>query len=557
MANQNVKINIGSSYDGSGMAKALGAVNTMSGQARKAAGAVGQLAGAFEGLGGKASKAVGAIAGGLGAIATGGIFGAIIFGVTTLVSWLAKLGEQQSPIEQMKKNLEGIKDVTDKITTSSNNSVTSIEKMARATDALAKARVRLENAQAEAQKAKIDSDIDSLEEDGTDEGAARNIMKRAAAEKTKVQIDADTAKRAADAIVESMTTAISTSKDKIGVLKNTLHGYQDEKSGTFINGLDQQKDALDKEVAEAKRLLYVRRERRASEEELKKAEDQLKDAAKAYNDFINNTYNPTVRKLNDEQKNLTVQEANLKAAEQERTNVLNANSKKLELADKKYIGATVEAANARERSKIEEEQLVAEQEANAATYARRQEIEAELEAAAKQLAQAELDAAAAQRNAANAANAAAAAANGGIWNPNGVPVGGRGRPREGAAANNGDNAGFNDFAKPKGWEARFAQTHPEWAAANGIIAPLSDKDEREKARLVNKMAEGGYENLSDKDKAKWDDIKKRDPEYLAQKAEEEAKKAREKVDNIKDNVATMKTSLENIDNWLKELKGGQ
>ena len=186
----------------------------------------------------KASKAVGAIAGGLGAIATGGIFGAIVFGVTALVSWLAKLGEQQSPIEQMKKNLEGIKDVTDKITTSSNNSVTSIEKMARATDALAKARVRLENAQAEAQKAKIDSDIDSLEEDGTDEGAARNIMKRAAAEKTKVQIDADTAKRAADAIVESMTTAISTSKDKIGVLKNTLHGYQDEKSGTFINGLD-------------------------------------------------------------------------------------------------------------------------------------------------------------------------------------------------------------------------------------------------------------------------------------------------------------------------------
>ena len=41
MANQNVKINIGSSYDGSGMVKALGAVNTMSGQARKAAGAVG------------------------------------------------------------------------------------------------------------------------------------------------------------------------------------------------------------------------------------------------------------------------------------------------------------------------------------------------------------------------------------------------------------------------------------------------------------------------------------------------------------------------------------
>lgn len=539
------------------MAKALGAVSTMSGQAKKAAGAVGQLAGAFSGLGGTASKSIGAIASGLGAIASGGIFGAITFGVTTLVSWLSELGEQQSSLERTKKNLEGIKDVTDKITTSSNNSITSIEKMARATEALAKARARLENAQAEAQKAKIDSDIDSLEEDGTDEGAAQNIMKRAAAEKAKVQIDADTAKRAADAIVESMTTAVSTSNNKIGVLKNTLHGYQDEKSGTFINGLDQQKDALDAEVEEAKRLLYVKRERRASEEELKEAEDKLKEAAKAYNDFLNNTYNPTVRKLNDEQKNLTVQEANLEAAEQERANVLNANTKKLDLADKKYIAATVEAANARAQSEIEEEQVVAEQEAHAANMQRRDEIEAELEKATKELAAAERAAATAQINAANAANAAAVAANGGIWNPNGVPVGGRVRPREGAAANNEDNAGFNNFAKPKGWDARFAQTHPEWAAANGIIAPLSDKDEREKARLVNKMAEGGYENLSDKDKAKWDDIKKRDPEYLAQKAEEEADNARKKVDSIKDNVATMKTALQHIDNWLSGLKGGQ
>lgn len=225
MANQNVKINIGTSYDGSGMAKAMGAVNGMSNSAKKAAGAVGQLAGAFEGLGGKASKAVGAISSGLGAIATGGVFGAIIFGVTMLVSWLSKLGEQEKPIERMKKSLEGVKDVTDKITTSSNNSVNSIDRLARATDALAKARVRLANAQAEAQKAKLDSDVDGLEEDGTDEGAARNIMRRAAAEKTKVQIDADTAKRAADSIVDSLATAISSSKDKIGVLKNTLHGY--------------------------------------------------------------------------------------------------------------------------------------------------------------------------------------------------------------------------------------------------------------------------------------------------------------------------------------------
>jgi hypothetical protein len=54
MADQKVKINIGSTYNGAGMTKALGAVNTMSNQAKRAAGAVGQLAGAFEGLGGTA-----------------------------------------------------------------------------------------------------------------------------------------------------------------------------------------------------------------------------------------------------------------------------------------------------------------------------------------------------------------------------------------------------------------------------------------------------------------------------------------------------------------------
>ena len=86
MADQRVNINIGSSYNGSGMTRALGAVNNLSHTAGKAAGAVGRLAGAFDGLGGTASKSINAVASGLGAIATGGIFGAIIFGVTTVIS---------------------------------------------------------------------------------------------------------------------------------------------------------------------------------------------------------------------------------------------------------------------------------------------------------------------------------------------------------------------------------------------------------------------------------------------------------------------------------------
>lgn len=99
---------------------------------------------------------------------------------------------------------------------------------------------------------------------------------------------------------------------------------------------------------------------------MKEANDQLKQAVTALNDFITKTYNPTVRQLNDAQRELKVQEENLRAAEKERENVVAENNRNLDLAERRYIGATVEAANARERSKIAEEQLVAEQEAHAA-----------------------------------------------------------------------------------------------------------------------------------------------------------------------------------------------
>lgn len=137
----------------------------------------------------------------MSSLATGGIFGAIIFGVTMLVSWLSKLGEQEKPIEKLKKSLEGINESTEKIVRTSNDAITKIDKTTAAVDRLTAAHLRLANAEAKAQKAAIDDKIENLTEDGTDEGAAKNIMIRAGAEKAKVQIDAQTAQRAADAIV--------------------------------------------------------------------------------------------------------------------------------------------------------------------------------------------------------------------------------------------------------------------------------------------------------------------------------------------------------------------
>ena len=77
-----------------------------------------------------------------------------------------------------------------------------------------------------------------MTEDGTDEGAARNIMTRAGAEKAKVQIDAQTAQKAADAIVEGVERKISAQNEKIGTLRRTLHGFTDEKTGVRVDGLD-------------------------------------------------------------------------------------------------------------------------------------------------------------------------------------------------------------------------------------------------------------------------------------------------------------------------------
>ena len=364
MADQNIRINIGSTYSGDGMNKALAATGKLSNTAKKTAGAVGQLAGAFEGLGGQASKSIGAVAGALGALATGGVFGAIIFAVTALVSWFSKLGEQEKPIEKMKRTLEGVSTATEKLVTSTSDAISKIDKTTKAVDALTAAHLRLANAEAKAQKNALDETIEGLESDGTDEGAARNIMTRAAAERAKVQIDAQTAEKAADAIVEGVGRKISAQQEKIGTLRRTINGYED--SGVRIEGLVDKKETLESEVAKARNLVYVRAERGAGKDEMKEANDQLKEAVRALNDFITKTYNPTVRQLNDAQQELKVQEANLKAAEKERENVLAENSKKMKAAESAYVGATFEAAHARERSQVEAEQLYLDQLVHAA-----------------------------------------------------------------------------------------------------------------------------------------------------------------------------------------------
>lgn len=106
MADQKININIGTSWNGAGMNKAMGAVQTLSQTAGKAAGAVGRLGSAFEGIGGEVSKSVGAIAGFAGAFASGGVVGLAIAGVTALAGAWQKHNAELEETKKKTKELE-------------------------------------------------------------------------------------------------------------------------------------------------------------------------------------------------------------------------------------------------------------------------------------------------------------------------------------------------------------------------------------------------------------------------------------------------------------------
>lgn len=103
MADQKININIGSSYNGEGMNKALGSIDKLSKTTGKVAGAVGRLGGSFEALGGSAGKAIGNVSNLMGALATGGLWGGIVAGLTTSI---ALFQDAMAMMDEMKKRAE-------------------------------------------------------------------------------------------------------------------------------------------------------------------------------------------------------------------------------------------------------------------------------------------------------------------------------------------------------------------------------------------------------------------------------------------------------------------
>lgn len=283
---------------------------------------------------------------------------------------------------------------------------------------------------------------------------------------------------------------------------------------------------------------------------MKEATNQVKEAQKALNDFITKTYNPTVRQLNDAQQELKVQEENLKAAEAERKNVVAENNKKLKDAERRYIGATVEAANERERSVREAEQQYHEQLAMSMNIQALSERQDELVNATKELEMAEW------RYAQRLKEARAATAGwreGGGWGEGNAPIGVGQVIGNGINGKNRYDPRNNQSLNDAGYNARMEAGFERNARSQGY--GLSAKEQREYNNLADKMVNGGKNALSNAEKKRWEELKAKNPEDIAAQKEKEAAKAKDKVDDLKTEVTRLKDGVDSIKNWLDQHGG--
>ena len=537
MANQNLNINIGTSFNGQGMSKALTAVDSLSKTTGKVAGAVGRLGGAFESLGGTAGKSIGAISGALGALATGGIFGAIIFAVTSIIQLFQKMGEDNS-MDKLKENLSKVKENSEKVVSSMTGSLSKIDRYASSVDRLAAAYQRLAKAEAEAKTASLYEGIENMEE------GPEKIIAQGNADLQAARISAETSNSVASARVSSADNKVTSINNKIKLVSDT------------IDLLNVDLGNYDKAVAEAGQKLYARQERGASKDEIEDAKEQLKLATKARNEFVTKTLNPAIQQKNELQDSLKTAQVERQAAEAERLNVEKDNAKKLEIAERAYKGALAEATDVKEAEIAEDERLVAEQKANAYRWERLQQLEKEVETTTKAVKDAQDDYTKALKRASDAARAAEIIADGGVWNPGGATPGGRDRG-SGPASNNSDNPNWNVFGKPKGWDRRYWQTHPDEAAANGVQAGLSGNEQRNYDAMNRKLQNAGALTAEDRERVlgkkgakEWEEYAKKDGELQAEIAKLKAEKAKNKLTDAQETAKNTKDIYDLLKNQL-------
>ena len=528
MASNNIQINIGSSFNGTGMEKAMGTVKNFSNSAKGAASAVGHLSQTLGGMGGPVSKLIGDLTGLTSALAMGGTVGIAIAGVTSLISLFKFFSEEADKAKKAQEKLftdnlnKGINEYGKNLDTVSNklkNVQTQQEKVLKSTTDLNTALTDKNVAQAQLNAINASAGA-STGERGVIQAKANIDIARMKGQNSISTADANV-QTSRNRLNNTNTTLgllgdeIRALTGRIGVLKGLNEAYHKSAANTGF-----QDDALNSK-AHSTQLAYNKATKKLAELQEKQAE-LLQQQTAQRNELKTAEEKAATARINADAANAKAQ-MELKDAEDKQWE--EDEKAREESIKETWAEVTVRAERA---AKMKEEERAEKKLRD--TITQHEKDEKALDIATKELEDAQKDYATKLKNASIAQNILDGTSNGGIWNPNGVTPGGRFGPRDGASANNNDNAGFTDFAKPKGWDARWAQTHPDQAAAQGIVPPLSDKDQATKNRLVNKMANGGYENLSDSEKKEWDRIKGIDPEEKAREAEKKAEEARKRAE---------------------------
>lgn len=550
-SSQKVQINIGSSYNGAGMNQALGGVDKLAKASQKVSGAIGSLSGSFGALGKSAQQSMGAISNAVSGLAAGGPVGLIIASVGIIIGKviekfnaykenLRKIKEEQDKafeqryVDQVKKYGDGIDDL-----------VTKINKLTTAQKNLSNSTIAMSDAMANNQIANNNLEGFNKAKNAENPEEAAIINAQTALENTKIQNESKIS--GADIKLGNAKKTLENTTKKINALKDVIKQVEDDQY--YLNKQVEGWKVLsthgsNAERAEAKKKYdIVKKNYDEGDKKLQKLKTQLADAQQE-------------QLLQSDA--LFVAQQNADKARTEATLSLTKAEKELEDAEDKAREAEIKATMEEVAARAERAAAIKEEQKNEKKLrdeiANHEKLLKTSEQTEKDLKKAKLDYASALRKATLAQNVLDTTGNGGVWNPNGAT---KGKDRSSGPASNNEDWNGSVFSQAKGKDARYWQTHQDEARAKGVVAPLSDKDLAEKNRLTNKMAEGGYDNLSKSDKKKWDEIKSKDPEFLAQQAEKEAEKKREQMEQAQkdrdQNLEDIKTSAQNIEQLLDKL----
>ena len=591
MADQKINIAIGSSYNGTGMNNALGAVDKLSKTAGKAAGAVGSLGSALGGMGGKAGQAIGAVTKLTGALAMGGPIGLAIAGVTALVAAFQNYKEKQEQAakaaqehakklkelqaEAEKKAWKAFVDDLARGRTEATNMATALEKVVNLEKALAQAKQSNANATANLEQAELAAATAAkARAESTPEGKA---LAQASGNVAMSRLRGQTSVSNAQANLSSATSTLQSSEAGYNAMVEVYDALERQAQELEQKWKEQNEDKIEEvrllETTNAETLSAVRTDAQIAEELMKqdanyqKRLKAIRDEQASVNAKITES-GLRVATLREQQEaaEKALTQAKVQAAADEAAAIeaeKQAREAKL-VAEDKAIGERLAAEEKIAQTKLEQEIAEAkylgdieEKERNERQAAKNAEEMKTLDEAIKIAKQ---DLADAIKRTGRAYDASRAIAANGIYNPNGAATGGRRNARRGASANNTDNAGFTDFAKAEGWDARWAQTHQAQAAALGIQAGLSKKEQREYGKLQDKW-NGNPEGMSDSELKRFKELRDKDPEARAAKARREEEKAAQKIKEIEEakrqKEEKMYVDIGDIAEWVKQRKGAQ